>query len=145
MILVSACLAGVSCRYDGSAKTEEQIVEMVKEGQAIIACPELLGGLKTPRVPCEIKEVKGREEVVDKEGNSYTQAFRQGAEQTLALCLKHNIHQVILLDRSPSCGCHTIYDGTFSGTLIKGAGLTTKLLRENKIKVFTYQEWLMKA
>ena len=131
MMLVSACLAGFPCRYDGAAKPCEQVVELVRAGKAIPVCPEQLGGLGTPRPPCEI--LHGR--VIDQSGGDWTDNYRRGAEAVLALAKTYGAKQALLQNRSPSCGSGWIYDGTFSKKLIQGDGITARLLSENGIQV----------
>ncbi len=129
MFLVSACLAGEPCRYDGSSCPNKNVQELVARGMAISACPELLGGLCVPREPCEIIDTndEGRR-VLSKSGRDYTEAFALGAERLLALCQKHGIKKAILQSNSPSCGCGLIYDGTFSDVLKEGNGITAQCL-----------------
>ena len=131
MMIVSACLAGFPCRYDGKSKPCAEVVELVKAGKAIPVCPEQLGGLPTPRPPCEI--LAGR--VVDRNGTDRTESFQQGAQAVLALAQTYGAAQALLQNRSPSCGTGWIYDGTFSKTLIAGDGITARLLQENGIQV----------
>ena len=131
MMIVSACLAGFPCRYDGKSKPCAEVVELVKAGKAIPVCPEQLGGLPTPRPPCEI--LAGR--VVDRNGTDRTESFQQGAQAVLALAQTYGGTQALLQNRSPSCGTGWIYDGTFSKTLIAGDGITARLLQENGIQV----------
>lgn len=134
-ILISACLLGERVRYDAKQKKLQHplIDSWIKQGIVYPACPEVLGGLPTPRPAAEI-QINGQ--VTTGQGEEVTQAFLQGAQKTLALALKNNIKIAILTERSPSCGSKHIYDGGFSGRLIAGQGLTTKLLRENGILVF---------
>lgn len=134
--LVSACLCGKKCRYNGTAGTVDRLCELYKCGQAVIVCPECLGGLKIPRPPAEIQ----LERVVDACGRDVTAQFRLGAERTLALAGKYGITRAILKERSPSCGSKMIYDGSFSGVKIPGQGITTALLRENGIEVISEEE-----
>ena len=131
MKLVSACLAGFPCRYDGKAKNCPEAMELVRSGKAIPVCPEQLGGLPTPRPPCEIYE--GR--VIDQSGGDWTDNYRRGAEAVLALAKTYGATQALLQNKSPSCGSGWIYDGTFSKKLIQGDGITARLLRENGIQV----------
>lgn len=131
MMIVSACLAGFPCRYDGKSKPCAEVVELVKAGKAIPVCPEQLGGLPTPRPPCEI--LAGR--VVDRNGADRTESFQQGAQAVLTLAQTYGAAQALLQNRSPSCGTGWIYDGTFSKTLIAGDGITARLLQENGIQV----------
>ena len=142
MILVSACLAGYPCRYDGTAKADEGIVEMVRNGEAIPVCPELLGGLPTPRIPSELEldgaaVLLGKGKVLAENGKDMTQFFLKGAFETLKLCRLYGVERAVFKANSPSCGCGKIYDGTFSGNLKMGDGVTTALLKINGIPVKT--------
>ena len=128
---VSACLCGFPCRYDGKSKPDEKIKALYEEGRALPVCPEKLGGLKTPRTPCEI--INGR--VVSSDGEDRTNEYLLGSQRVLELCKKHGIKKAVLKQNSPSCGSTHIYDGTFSGTLIEGEGCLTALLRKNGIEV----------
>lgn len=130
-ILVSACLAGFPCRYDGKAKTDATVVELVRHGLAVPLCPEQLGGLPTPRPACEIQS----DSVVSADGVDFTAAFVRGAETTLALAQQFGCQRAILKAGSPSCGFGKIYDGTFSGQMITGNGLTAQLLAENGLEI----------
>ena len=133
MIIVSACLAGYRCRYDGKTVPDDAIVDLVRTGNAIPVCPEMLGGLPCPRVPSE--RTADGERVVTKEGTDVTEAFRRGADETLRLAQRYGCTQAILKARSPSCGKGTVYDGTFSGTLREGDGVTAELLMKHGITV----------
>jgi len=135
--IVSACLCGEKARYDGKANTNEKIKQLVEEGKALPLCPEIEGGLPVPRHPCEIKNNK----VINNIGVDKTADFLKGAEKTLQLCKKYKIKKAILKEKSPSCGTRFIYDGTFTGTLIPGQGITAKLLRENGIRVVSDEEF----
>ena len=128
---VSACLCGFPCRYDGKSKPDERIKALYEEGRALPVCPEKLGGLKTPRTPCEI--INGR--VISSDGEDRTNEYLLGSQKVLELCKKHGIKKAILKQNSPSCGSSHIYDGTFSGTLIEGEGCLAALLRKNGIEV----------
>lgn len=128
---VSACLCGFPCRYDGKSKPDERIKALYEEGRALPVCPEKLGGLTTPRTPCEI--INGR--VISSDGEDRTNEYLLGSQKVLELCKKHGIKKAILKQNSPSCGSSHIYDGTFSGTLIEGEGCLTALLRKNGIEV----------
>jgi uncharacterized protein YbbK (DUF523 family) len=135
--LVSACLCGENCRYDGKSTLSEKVKKLVDEGKAIMICPEIEGGLPIPRHPCEIRSNK----VVNIQNEDKTEEFISGAEKVLELAKKHNIKKAILKEKSPSCGSSFIYDGTFSRKLIKGQGITTRLLRENGIEVISDEEF----
>ena len=136
MKIVSACLAGIKCKRDGEAKPCKKVIELVKQGKAIPICPEQLGGLTTPRSPAEQKNNK----VFTKDGEDVTAQFEKGANAVLQIAKSFNCKEAILKSKSPSCGSGKIYDGTFSGKLIDGDGITTKLLKKNNIKTFTEGE-----
>ena len=136
MKLVSACLIGMKTRYDGKVKPNEKVLEMFKKGELIPICPEQLGGLSTPREPAEQKDNK----VFTKSGLNITDKFERGAQEVLQVAKLLNIKEAILKSKSPSCGCGKIYDGTFTGKLIAGDGVTAKLLKENGIKIITEEE-----
>lgn len=122
-VLVSACLMGVGCRYDGRACEELRLPEGV---EAVPFCPEVYGGLTTPRPPAEI--VGGR--VLTREGADVTEAFVRGAEEAARLCQRMGIRLAVLKDKSPSCGAGWIHDGKFGGGLVEGWGYTARRLRE---------------
>ena len=137
-ILVSACLYGHCCKYDGTNNLlRDKTFQILKNtGRLIPVCPEELGGLSTPRVPSEIKE--GR--VYNKEGYDVTAQFELGAEKALEIARKNGVRVAIMKQGSPSCGCKRIYDGTFTGTKITGEGITVRKLIENGIPVFDETE-----
>jgi uncharacterized protein YbbK (DUF523 family) len=137
MYLVSSCLAGVNCRYNGSNSENKVVVELVKQGQAISVCPEQFVGLPTPRPCCEIVIYENNnKKVISKDGQDFTKEYVEGAEKTLAIAKVLGIKKAILQSRSPSCGCGRIYDGAFSGKLIEGNGFTAELLIKNGIEVY---------
>jgi uncharacterized protein YbbK (DUF523 family) len=136
MIIVSACLAGIECRYDGGAKPSLKVVDLVKQGKAIPVCPEQLGGLATPRIAAE----KKGDQIIRQDGQDVTAEFLKGAEESLKIAKLAGCKKAILKSKSPSCGCGEIYDGTFSGDLVKGDGVFTELLKKNKIKTLTEDE-----
>lgn len=143
LILVSACLAGLRTRYDGGDNLQEEILRLVREGKAVLACPEQLGGLSTPRLPAEIvggngeDVLDGKARVIDAEGKDVTNAFMKGAEETLAIARLYGASSAILKESSPSCGVMRQYDGTFSHRKIPGMGVTAALLRQNGIAVYS--------
>ena len=130
-ILVSACLLGVKCRYDGTGVDIEGLREAFPNDNLIAVCPEVIGGLSTPRTPAE----RIGDKIITKTGEDVTKAYMQGANEVLKLAKDKNCSLAILKERSPSCGCGKIYDGTFTGKLIEGNGVTTELLLENGIIV----------
>ena len=131
-ILVSACLLGACCRYDGKSVPNEDIIALGKKHQLVPVCPEQLGGLPTPREPAEIKD--GR--VVTRDGRDVTEQFERGAGETVKLAKTLECDMAVLKERSPSCGCKKIYDGTFSGNTVIGNGVTARMLIQNGICVF---------
>ena len=131
--VVSACLAGIPCRYDGRSNLRPEIAALVNAGEAVPVCPEVLGGLPTPRTPSEQKD--GR--VVSARGEDVTQAFASGAESALYIAEEYGCSAAVLKARSPSCGCGRIYDGTFTHTLVDGDGLLAALLRKKGFQLFT--------
>jgi uncharacterized protein YbbK (DUF523 family) len=143
MIIVSACLAGINCRYDGGNRLNSRIREMVLSGNAIPVCPELLGGCQVPRLAAEIEGGTGADvldgqcRVIRNDGSDATLEFITGAEITLGIAEKYNVKKAIMKKNSPSCGFGCIYDGSFSSKQIKGNGVTTQLLLRNGITVST--------
>lgn len=140
LILVSACLVGFNCRYNGGTKINKRLVEMVKNGEAIPVCPELLGGCATPRPPREIIEKNGEIKVVTIGGEDVSEEHRRGARETLKICKLFGIEKAILKSKSPSCGCGKIYDGSHSGKLIEGDGITTRLLKKSGIEIVSDED-----
>lgn len=136
MKLCSACLLGIKCRYDNKSKPNKKVIELSKKEVLIPVCPEQLGGLPTPR---ENSERKGKK-VITISGKDETENFERGAREVLKLAGLFGIKEAIFKQKSPSCGCGQIYDGTFSGKLIKGDGVTTELLKKNGLKVITEED-----
>lgn len=136
-ILVSACLLGVACRYDGVGKENKEIMELMKEHHLVPVCPEILGGLPTPRTPSEIQLDR---KVMMKDGRDVTAEYEKGARETLRLAKLYGCEYAILKERSPSCGHGEIYDGSFSGTKISGNGIAAELLEKNGVKVLGESE-----
>jgi uncharacterized protein YbbK (DUF523 family) len=139
--LVSACLLGICTRYDGGCCPVPQLIELAARGVAVPICPEVAGGLPIPRPPMEIvggdghAVLDGRARVLTIEGEDVTEAFLAGARQALETAQRLGIRQAVLKEDSPSCGCHRIYDGTFSGRMISGQGVAAALLQRNGITV----------
>lgn len=136
MDIVSACLCGINCKYDGKNNLNTALMERVMRGELLPVCPEVLGGLPIPRVPCEIKD--GR--VFTRDGRDVTEEFRLGAKKTLEIARAAGAKKAILKQRSPSCGCGKIYDGSFSGRIIPGYGITAAMLKKNGIDVFSEED-----
>ena len=149
--MISACLAGVNCVYDGTNKFHPLFAKMARDKKAIIFCPEVLGGLKIPHSPSEISGgsgldvLEGRAHVVSQEGEDVTPFFLKGAQKVYSLAQRHRIRKAILKSKSPSCGCGWIFDGTFSKKLIPADGVTTALLKKNGIEVVSDAEYLAKS
>lgn len=135
-ILVSACLFGKNCKYNGGNNLNQRVLDFIEGHEVIGVCPEQLGGLSTPRLPAEI--VAGV--VMNKEGVSVDAQFRKGAQAALAAALENKVDLAILQSRSPSCGVKEIYDGSFSGKKIKGQGVFAKLLSAHGIKVLDAED-----
>ena len=119
-ILVSACLLGIDCKYNGKNNKNDKIIELLKDHEIIQVCPEIMGGLPTPRIPAEIHQNK----VIAKDGKDVTKQYQKGAEETLKIAKLYNCHTAILKEKSPS-----------TGTLINGDGITARLLKEHGIKI----------
>lgn len=130
-ILVSACLLGIDCKYNAKNNKNEQVLKLLKDHDLVPVCPEIMGGLPTPRIPAEIHQNK----VIAKDDKDVTKQYQKGAEETLKIAKLYNCHTAILKEKSPSCGCGKVYDGTFTGTLINGDGITARLLKEHGIKI----------
>lgn len=128
---------GENVRYNAVVKTlqHDTLNKWRKESRLIMVCPEVVGGLTTPRAPAEY--IQQQNKIITSTGDDVTNAFNLGAQQALSLCQKHQINFALLKESSPSCGSHTIYDGSFTQTKIAGEGLTTQLLRKNNIRVYS--------
>jgi len=136
-ILISACLLGINCKYNGGNNYNEELINKLKNKYDLIPiCPEIYGGLATPRKPSEIKENR----VVNIDNEDVTDNYKKGAIETLKIAKILNVHKAILKSKSPSCGKGQIYNGEFNNTLIEGNGITTKLLLENNIEVISDKE-----
>ena len=143
MILISACLVGINCMYNGASEPRQRFIERMARGELLPVCPEQLGGLPTPRPPSEILDGTG-EDVLDgdariytKDGHDVTTAFLRGANEILRLARLVKADLIVLRQNSPACGCGCIYDGTFTGTIRQGNGVTTALLLREKFRVLT--------
>ena len=137
-VLVSRCLAGFNCRYDGGNNLVPEIRQLLEDGLAVTACPEQLGGLLTPRIPSE----RMGSRVMNREGADVTAEFTAGAEAALRIAQENGCRTAILKSRSPSCGKGCIYNGKFTGELVPGNGVTADLLLQHGIEVLTEEEYL---
>ena len=144
-ILISACLLGEKVRYDGkdNLQTHQRLQSWVKAGLVLMICPEMAGGLPTPRPASEIQPqrsasdvLQGKAKTLNVKGDDVTAEYVTGAHKALVLAQKNNIKVAILKARSPSCGARQIYDGSFSGKLVDGQGITAALLLQHGIQVF---------
>ncbi len=135
-IVISACLLGENCRYDGKSKPNEKALELVSKYCLVPVCPEVLGGLPTPRKPSEING----DRVVMIDGTDVTCEYCLGAEKALKIAKENEITLAVLKARSPSCGKGLVYDGTYTGTLASGNGVTARLFLKNGITVYDETE-----
>ena len=156
MFVVSSCLLGNNCKYNGGNNYNEDVVEFCRNHEVILVCPETSGGLKAPRMPAEQQYINASDgnleiRVIEKEGNDLTGNFHKGAVVSLELALKQadelgeEIEGAILKANSPSCGSDNIYDGTFTGTLISGDGIFANLLKERGIPVMSEKNFKEKV
>ncbi len=147
-ILISACLIGEKVRYNGTDLLIQHplLKQWHRNGRLVSVCPEVTGGMSTPRAPAEIINGNGetvlsqQTMVVNNIGEDVTQAFILGAQKTLQIAKENHCIAAILTERSPSCGSNMIYDGGFSGQRIKGMGVTTALLEQHNIRVFNQEQ-----
>ncbi|WP_312505455.1 DUF523 domain-containing protein [Lysinibacillus sp.] len=148
MILISACLAGLNVRYNGTNSLDEKIQKLVLENKAVTVCPELMGGFTTPREPAEIvggnghDVLDGKARVVERSGRDVTELYLKGANATLQKAREIGATKVVLKEYSPSCGSAMIYNGEFNGTKLVGVGVTTALLQRHGIKVVSEEQFL---
>jgi uncharacterized protein YbbK (DUF523 family) len=147
MKFVSACLLGIRCTWSGGDKYKnDRAIELSKVETLIPVCPEQLGGLPTPRAPQEIQGgtgedvLNGKCKVTNRDGKDVTREFIKGAEETLKIAWQLKIREFIAKSASPSCGCGQIYDGSFSGRLIGGDGVTTALLKRNGLRIIPEED-----
>ena len=135
-IMVSACLLGENCKYSGGNNKDERVLSFLEGHEVIPVCPEVMGGLPTPRPPAEIVGAA----VINREGISVDEQFRTGAKMALEIAQREKIELAILQSRSPSCGVKEVYDGTFSGTRIPGRGVFAQMLVENGFAVMDRED-----
>jgi len=135
-IMVSACLTGLNCKYDGGNNRNEQVLKLQEKHKLIPVCPEVLGGLSVPRVPSEIKDGV----VTAADGKNVDNHFREGARKCLEIALKEQPDLIVFQSRSPSCGVKQRYDGTFTGTLVDAPGVTAQLLMEHGFRVIDVED-----
>jgi len=144
-LLISGCLAGLSCRYDGGSKPHPHLDDLRKDYDLIPVCPEQAGGLSTPRIPNELQDsaaeiLFGRGKVKNQAGEDCTEQFILGATETLKVVRLLEIKKALLKDGSPSCGKNRVYDGTFSGKSITGRGITAEKLHDEGVDIYSEDE-----
>lgn len=148
MKIISACLCGINCKYDGGNNLHPYFLELLAHGEVIPLCPEQLGGLPTPRSVCELHGgtgadlLEGRAVAFSRQGQDFSLALLKGAQEVLNVAVEVDIEEAILQSRSPSCGCGLIYDGTFSHRLINGDGVTAAMLKQHGFMVWNEQDYL---
>ena len=135
-IIVSACLAGENCKYNGGNNRNEKVLRLMEENDVITVCPEQMGGLPTPRVPSEIRDGI----VTARDGRVVDAQFREGAQKCLEIALREQPDLIVLQSRSPSCGVKERYDGSFSGILTKGPGVTAEMLMKYGFRVVDVED-----
>lgn len=135
-MMVSACLAGENCKYNGGNNRNEKVLKLMENSEVILVCPEQMGGLPTPRVPSEICDGV----VMAKDGRIVDTEFRAGAAKCLEIAISEKPDLIVLQSRSPSCGVKQRYDGSFTGTLTDGSGVTAQLLIENGFRVVDVED-----
>ena len=146
MILVSACLLGINCKYNGDNNKNDKVEEYLNDKQFIVVCPEQLGGMSTPREPSEIIKfdgnavIEGKTSVINNKRLDVTKKFKQGAQEALKIANLYDCKKAILKEGSPSCGSNCINDGTFTGKKIPGVGVTAALLKKNGIEVISEKD-----
>jgi len=147
--IVSACLCGINCKYNGGNNLNPYFLQLLSEGEIIPVCPEQLGGLPTPRTACELAGGTGKDIIeghalaFNRDGIDVTDDLIRGAQETLSIAINAGVDGAILQSRSPSCGKGIIYDGTFTGKMIKGDGVTSAMLKQHGFPVWNEQEYLL--
>lgn len=140
-VLVSACLVGENCKYNGKSNKNEKIIEFLKDKDVILVCPEVMSGLNIPRLKSEILKNSKNLCVINEKREDVTEYFVKGAEIALKLALENNVEIAIVKEKSPSCGLKKVYDGKFDGTLVEGIGVFSRKLIENGIRVLTEEDF----
>ena len=136
-VLVSACLVGENCKYNGGNNKNDKIIEFLKDKEVILVCPEVMGWLSTPRFKSEILGDK----VINEYGDDVSEYFVNGAKIALSKAIENNVTLAILKEKSPSCGVKKVYNGQFNGTLVKGSGVFSSLIGQLGIKILTEEDF----
>jgi uncharacterized protein YbbK (DUF523 family) len=140
-VLVSACLVGENCKYNGKNNYNEKVIEYLKDKEVILVCPEVMGGLPTPRLKSEIDSTNDELVVINEFKDNVTSYFVEGAKKALKKALDNGVEEAILKAKSPSCGVNEIYDGNFNGTLIDGDGVFVRMLKEYNVKIMSENDF----
>lgn len=140
-VIVSACLIGKNCKYNGLNNENQKIINFLLDKEIVPVCPEVMGGLSVPRLKSEI-DFNDKNKVINEVGNDVTFYFEKGAQKAMEIVLKSGASLAIVKEKSPSCGKNKIYNGKFNGELIDGSGVFTRLLKENGIKVLTEEDFV---
>ena len=140
-VLVSACLIGNNCKYNGGNNKKEKIIEYLKDKEIILVCPEVMGGMDVPRLKSEIVVNEKDLKVINEKGKNVTSFFVKGANIALRRAIANGVKVAILKEKSPSCGYKKVYDGNFSGTKVDGSGVFTRMLLEKGIKILTEEDF----
>ena len=140
-VLVSACLVGENCKYNGKNNYNEKVIEYLKDKEVILVCPEVMGGLPTPRLKSEIDSTNDELVVINEFKDNVTSYFVEGAKKALKKALDNGVEEAILKAKSPSCGVNKIYDGNFNGTLIDGDGVFVRMLKEYNVKIMSENDF----
>ena len=141
-VLVSACLLGNNCKYNGGNNYNEKIIEFLKDKEVVLVCPEVMGGLTTPRLKSEILVSEKELKVINENNEDVTKYFVGGAKKAFKKVIDNGVKFAILKEKSPSCGVKKIYNGEFNKTIVDGSGVLTRLLKENNIKVLSEEDFL---
>ena len=139
--MVSACLIGNNCKYNGENNKNEKIIEYLKDKEAVLVCPEVMGGMETPRFKSEIDSTEKKLKVISEKGDDVTSFFVKGANIALRRAMANGVKVAILKEKSPSCGYKKIYNGKFDGTIVDGSGVFTRMLLEKGIKILTEEDF----
>lgn len=140
-VIVSACLIGENCKYNGKNNKNENIINFLKDKEVILVCPEVMGGLSTPRLKSEILANEKDLKVINESNEDVTDYFVKGAIKSLKKAIENDVKLAVLKEKSPSCGFRKIYNGNFDGTKVDGSGVFARMLMENNIKILTEEDF----
>ena len=140
-VIVSACLIGENCKYNCKNNKNENIINFLKDKEVILVCPEVMGGLSTPRLKSEILANEKDLKVINESNEDVTDYFVKGAIKSLKKAIENDVKLAVLKEKSPSCGFRKIYNGNFDGTKVDGSGVFARMLMENNIKILTEEDF----